>query len=326
MRVNLQRRCVLPILWLAICFNGQASASLGDRQPEFKTCVAACVETNCGPNGLSIPLHRRLLLWTCPSECDYACQHITTTHRLARDPPHLFPILQYHGKWPFHRFLGMQEPASVLFSLCNFLAHLSGLERLKRDIPASYSLRKWYLGFGYMGLLSWAASMLFHTRDFTWTERVDYYAAGGSVMYGLYLAPIRVFRLDRKPATLLRLWTALCASLYTLHLAYLTLVRFDYTYNMLANIIIGVLQNLLWTLFSIRRYRRVGRVWAAWPGLIVAWIVLAMSLELFDFAPWRGMVDAHSLWHLGTVGPTVWWYSFLVKDAREELLGVRLKA
>ena len=69
-----------------------------------------------------------------------------------------------------------------------------------------------------------------------------------------------------------------------------------------------VLQNLLWTGFSVLSYQELRKSWAAWPGLIVAWIILAMSLELLDFPPLGGMIDAHSLWHLGTVGPTVWWY------------------
>jgi hypothetical protein len=77
---------------------------------------------------------------------------------------------------------------------------------------------------------------------------------------------------------------------------------------MAANVAVGIVQNILWTGFSIRRYRKIGSLWAAWPGLIVAWIILAMSLELFDFPPWWGMLDAHALWHLGTVGPTIWWY------------------
>ena len=37
-------------------------------------------------------------------------------------------------------------------------------------------------------------SMIFHTRDFNFTEKLDYFAAGASVLYGLYYTPIRVFR------------------------------------------------------------------------------------------------------------------------------------
>lgn len=223
----------------------------------------------------------------------------------------LEPIVQYHGKWPFYRFLGMQEPFSVLFSLFNYLAHRNGLKRLQEKIPASYPLMPYYRMFGYFGLASWIFSMIFHTRDFNLTEKLDYFAAGASVLYGMYFAPIRVFRLDQatpQKQSILRLWTITCCLLYATHVIYLTAWSWDYTYNMAANVVVGIVQNLLWSWFSFTRYRKLHKSWTAWPGLIVAWIILAMSLELFDFPPWGGMVDAHSLWHLGTVVPTVWWY------------------
>lgn len=221
------------------------------------------------------------------------------------------PVVQYHGKWPFYRFMGMQEPFSVFFSLLNFLAHQHGLRRIRTSIPEDYPLRRYYIAFGYFGLASWIFSMIFHTRDFKLTERLDYYAAGASVTYGLFYTPIRVFRLDRQTPlrqSILRLWTMLCIFLFTAHVSYLSFWRWDYTYNMAANVAAGIVQNLLWTGFSIHSYHELKKSWAAWPGLIVAWIVLAMSLELLDFPAMGGMVDAHSLWHLGTVGPTVWWY------------------
>ena len=224
----------------------------------------------------------------------------------------LGPVVQYHGKWPFHRILGIQEPFSVLFSLLNFLAHRYGLSKIYESIPADYPLRKYYVVFSYMGLASWLFSMMFHTRDFELTEKLDYFAAGASVLYGLYYAPIRMFRLDQtKPPikqTFLRLWSMICVLLYVAHVAYLTLWSWDYTYNMAANVAVGVVQNILWSWFSVNRYRKSKKPWAAWPGLIVAWIVVAMSMELLDFPPIKGLIDAHSLWHLGTVGPTIWWY------------------
>lgn len=289
--------------------------------------------------------HLRLLFWDCPQECDYTCQHVITDQREALDPPMMEPVVQFHGKWPFHRFLGMQEPFSVLFSLFNFLAHRWGMQKLRNEVPARYSLRTYYLGFGYFGLASWIFSMVFHTRDFNITEKLDYFGAGASVMYGLFYTPIRVFRLDENDPTkqsILRFWTAVCISLYLAHVTYLTAWSWDYTYNMAANVTAGIVQNLLWSWFSIQRYRKLQKTWAAWPGLIVAWIILAMSLELFDFPPWGRMIDAHSLWHLGTVGPAIWWYryvflpspqvymaksrSFLIKDAQEDLSSQRLKA
>ncbi|KAF2145021.1 uncharacterized protein K452DRAFT_316152 [Aplosporella prunicola CBS 121167] len=322
----------LPIVIAALLLLAAAPAlaSLGDRLPDFKDCVKVCIDANCeGPDKTPIPLQHRLLFWTCPAECDYTCQHVVTDKRLARDPPYREPVVQFHGKWPFYRFLGMQEPFSVVFSLLNFLAHDWGMARVRDTMPPEYPLRKYYLLFGYFGLNSWIWSMIFHTRDFAFTEKMDYFGAGASVMYGLYYTPIRIFRLDRPDPnirSLRRAWTLLCILLYLAHVTYLSLWSWDYTYNMAANVAAGIVQNLLWSWFSITRYRRLKRTWAAWPGLIVAWLIMAMSLELLDFPPWRGMVDAHALWHLGTVVPTVWWYSFLVKDAEEDMHGARLKA
>lgn len=262
-----------------------------------------------------LALQLRLLLWTCSSNCDYVCQHVITDRRMSRDPPMLSPVVQYHGKWPFYRFIGIQEPFSVLFSLLNFLAHQQGMNKIRATIPTGYPLRKYYMTLGYLGLTSWTFSMVFHTRDFGITEKLDYYAAGASVLYGLYYTPVRIFRLDRQaPAlkpTILRLWTTICVLLFGAHVSYLTFWRWDYTYNMAANVAAGIVQNLLWSCFSVAQYQKLKKPWTAWPGLIVAWIVLAMSLELLDFPPFAGLIDAHSLWHLGTVGPTIWWYRFV---------------
>lgn len=260
-----------------------------------------------------VALHLRLLFWTCHSECDYTCQHVITDRRISRDPPMLDPVVQFHGKWPFRRILGMQEPFSVLFSFLNFVAHQHGMARVRDLIPGSYPLRKYYLIFGYLGLASWIFSMVFHTRDFPITEKLDYFAAGASVLYGLYLAVIRIWRLDQsrphfKPA-LLRSWTMLCFGLYIVHISYLSFWSWNYTYNMAANVAVGIIQNLLWSWFSVCRYRKVMKSWTAWPGMIVAWLILAMSLEILDFPPVGGLIDAHSLWHLGTVIPTAWWYT-----------------
>ena len=209
----------------------------------------------------------------------------------------------------------MQEPFSVLFSFFNYAAHSWGLYQLQNQpntaIPSYYPMKKYYLGFGYCGLASWTFSMIFHTRDFNLTEKLDYFAAGLSVMYGLFYTPIRLFHLYRTEApypSILRLWTLICVLCYLAHISYLSFWRFDYTYNMAANVVVGIIQNIMWSTFAVVRYRRLKRSWAAWPGLIVAWIVLAMSLELLDFAPFGRMIDAHALWHLGTVVPTLWWY------------------
>ena len=205
----------------------------------------------------------------------------------------------------------MQEPFSVFFSLLNFLAHQNGLSKITSNIQASYTLRKYYVQLAYFGMASWIFSMIFHTRDFSVTEQLDYFAAGASVLYGLYYAPIRIYRMDlggKKTKSILRVWTVLCISMFVAHVTYLKWYAWDYTYNMAANVVVGIIQNLMWSWFSFEKYRKSGRAWAMWPGLVVAWIMLAMSFELLDFPPLWGCLDAHSLWHLGTVAPTMIWY------------------
>lgn len=205
----------------------------------------------------------------------------------------------------------MQEPFSVLFSLGNLWAHWVGLRKVRAHIPASYSMRPWYVCLAWVNIVSWVFSAIFHTRDFRLTEELDYFGAGANVLYGMYYTPIRVFRLDRatpRRRSVLRAWTLLCISMYLCHILYLKFVKWDYTYNMAANVAAGIVQNILWTWFSFDRYRKSRRAWAAWPGFVVAWVIFAMSMELFDFPPWLFSIDAHSLWHLMTIGPTVLWY------------------
>lgn len=43
-------------------------------------------------------------------------------------------VPQFYGKWPFKRFLGMQEPASVFFSFLNLMAHLRMIRKFRRDV------------------------------------------------------------------------------------------------------------------------------------------------------------------------------------------------
>lgn len=263
-----------------------------------------------------VPLHRRLLLWTCPAECDYACQRSVTQERVRVG----LPVEQFHGKWPFRRLLGVQEPFSVLFSLLNGYAHYRGLRSLRRELPRHYTLRPYYHAFAYIGLFCWFWSAVFHARDFLFTERMDYFSAGANVLYSLYYSPIRIFRLYRPQfRARLRLWGYLCLAAYLAHVSFLLFVRWDYTYNMAANVAVGTASNLLWTYFSIVRYRKLKRFWAAWPGLVVAWLVMAMSFELLDFPPLADALDAHALWHAMTILPTVWWYRFLIRDARQNI-------
>ncbi|KAL2212235.1 Per1-like protein [Sarocladium strictum] len=312
----------LPLAAVILLLAGLAEASVGDKLPEFKQCLDVCKSENCGAgkDHTPIPILHQLLFWNCGSECDYACQHIITTSRVERG----LPVVQFHGKWPFYRFLGMQEPLSVLWSLGNLYAHWDGLRQIRARMPESYTMRPFYEWLARIGMMAWTFSAVFHTRDVQLTEELDYFAAGATVLYGLYYTPVRIFRLDRRTPqskSVLRIWTILCVAMYICHIGYLKLVRWDYTYNMAANVTAGVIQHVLWSWFSYDRYRKSRQGWAMWPGFVVAWVMIAMSMELFDFPPWLGSIDAHSLWHMMTIAPSMLWYQFLLKDAKDDIAG-----
>lgn len=296
-------------------------ASRGDRLELFQRCVSDHIDRHCERDDISLvkgsklPLHLRALWWTCASDADYLCQQAVTQHLEDIGAP----LEQFHGKWPFVRVLGVQEPASVLFSIMNGYVHFQGLELVKRKTSIRSPMRNYYIVFAYIGMNTWLWSSVFHIRDFPSTEKLDYFSAGSYVLYGFFYAPIRVFRLyDLKHYGLIvSLWGSLCFVALVTHISYLTFITFDYGYNMMANVVIGALHGLVWIIYSFKHYgHRPSWVW--WPVVTVAALAGAMSLELFDFSPFFYVVDAHSLWHLATVPITWFWYRFLIRDAEWE--------
>lgn len=289
-----------------------AVASSGDRIPEFQYCVQQCCTENC-PSVL--PFDLRLLQWTCEANCDYLCQQfLTDMHESSKVRVH-----QYHGKWPFVRIFGIQEPASVIFSLMNLWPNWRGMKILLKRTHNSeaFRMKPYYIVFAIIGVNTWLWSAVFHTRDFVLTERLDYFCAIGSILYGLFLALVRIFRLDKDSKAAWRyLVAAICVSFYSGHVYYLSCIRFNYAYNMTAGVVIGLLQTSLWATYSILAYRRTREVVDLLPLGIVSCVLLGMSFELFDFSPYFRAIDAHSLWHLSTVLPTFAWYHWMLSDMR----------
>jgi len=137
-----------------------ALSSAGDRSKEFKDCLSYCGATQCGPQSSPLPLVLRLTRWTCTDNCKYTCMHQLTTERIDSGTK----ILQYYGKWPFWRFAGMQEPASVAFSLLNLWAHWRGASKIRREIPDANPLKSYYLWWSFASINTWIWSAVFHTR------------------------------------------------------------------------------------------------------------------------------------------------------------------
>jgi hypothetical protein len=145
--------CICPLL---------ISASSGDGSKAFQDCLVDC---QCSSN---LPLILRITLWTCKDDCAYRCSHAVTDVAqamiFAQNDATIVRIEQFYGKWAFWRFLGIQEPASVLFSLLNLRVHVKGLMNLRRRVPQTHSMRPYYVSWSIININAWIWSAVFHTR------------------------------------------------------------------------------------------------------------------------------------------------------------------
>ncbi|EEB09750.1 GPI-phospholipase A2 activity regulator [Schizosaccharomyces japonicus yFS275] len=306
------------------CVFTRTAASRGDQLLIFQKCVNNCISKNCVGDGSDtdgLSWYLKLTHWTCGSNCDYSCQGIVS--QMLKEAK--LPAEQFHGKWYFIRFFGIQELLSVLFSIFNFITHYRGMKKIIRLVPDSHPNKKRYIAWCIVGMNAWLWSSVFHVRDTKLTEKLDYFSAGGFVLFGLYNTVMLLFRIDkwRFGGFITFIWSVICGTAYILHISYLSFYTFDYGYNMLANVIVGLLQNLLWFYYSWS-HRKLGPSWTTWPAFIVISLMAAMSLELFDFAPLADLLDAHALWHLSTVPITYYLYEFLVRESQYSMMQEKL--
>jgi post-GPI attachment to proteins factor 3 len=189
-----------------------------------------------------------------------------------------------------------------------------------------------------LSLKKWSVS---HTlSDLPITEKLDYFSAALSILYGLYYSVVRLFHIYPPPRRrqalasssnkTYKIWSASCLLIYLAHVSYLSILpRFDYTYNIVFNLILGLTHNILWLIYSLpasmpilRRFpfrsRSYRPAFASRAALLVALTMAATTFELFDFPPWGRKIDAHSLWHLSTAPLVILFYDFLIKDALDE--------
>lgn len=374
------------IVPLALLLAIPVLASPGDRLQEFDECRFQCEQITCYNNpyyiiqeeyrdiwrekGLEfhrfeptwkfdhgLPWYLKLLQWSCPSNCDYQCQRIITQERIQNDEE----VYQFHGKWPFLRVAGIQELASAVFSIGNFLPHYYGFWKVLEAIRLNPPAKKGIEGLLYNLLLiasitmcAWTFSTIFHIRDTDRTEKLDYYFAGLTVLTGFYCIGYRYFKfyLPRRKA-FGALFGACCAAAYAAHI-YRLETDWSYTYNMQANICVGILQNVVWglTCFSLYTkyfykeaaedtvvnfdhlnyivpgriiigsfYSKLAKLYSLYPLMLCFIVLMGMSLEIFDFPPFFfDLVDAHSLWHFVTIFPAaLGWYDWMLWDVNENV-------
>ncbi|OBA21347.1 Per1-like protein [Metschnikowia bicuspidata var. bicuspidata NRRL YB-4993] len=333
-----------------------AHASIGDRLPEFALCVKDCEAETCSTSSPSLkylqdsvnPLSAILFAWDCPLDCNYKCQQKVTRIRQNAG----LDVVQFYGKWPFRRVLGVTELFSTVFSMANLYVNYGNLPRLLRHYRANKSTHpeKACMLFQYLVLLvvsiaGWTGSSVFHIRDFPATEALDYLGASAMSVANFNAIFVRYFGLFRHERRRVRRLVHIVLTIVLLghYLKFFT--QWNYTYNMQFNVFFGLAALSLWILHSLdvnRKYRKNAHIYSNSMHLLPhetrilahlnhvglsrsryvplvpvglnLYILLALLLEMVDFEPWFLLIDAHSLWHLCTIIPPIIWYDWNVWD------------
>ncbi|KAL5287613.1 PGAP3 family protein [Megaselia abdita] len=312
-------KAILFRILIAILTIRKTSASAGDYSYEYQNCYHQCREFNCtGTGGVSIKeslvdyygqtFLDKIFMWSCKDECQYGCMWRTVDFFQERN----LKTPQFYGKWPFLRFLGFQEPASVLFSIGNLLAHVHLLRKFRAEVrPDSPCFKLWHL-FTFVSVNGWIWSTVFHTRDFPVTEFLDYTSAYLIVLTTLYCFCMRMVH---KMNTLFKGGLTLCfIAFYYGYFLYLSVGKFSYSFNMKTNIATGILSGLGWLTwcFLVRKHRPYYKLVLKFYCLLA----LSMVLEISDFPPIFWVFDAHALWHLSTIPIAFVLYRFLIEDCK----------
>lgn len=286
--------------------------------------------------------------WDCILDCNYKCQQFITNQRELGG----LSMVQFYGKWPFSRVMGITEIMLVLFSIGNYYANWLNLSKIltqynktRKSGNESSIMYKQYLYLLVGSLVGWGFSTLFHTRDTSFTETLDYFGAAMIMLLNFNAIAIRYFRLFKSNMAKQRtIFLSLLVAIFIFHCVKLH-NKWDYQYNTYFNLFFGVLAIVLWIMHSLRVnnvYNKDSRMYnnsiqllpfetkilsklnylslsetryiPLLPVMLNLWLILGMSFELLDFPPWFRLIDAHAIWHLFTIIPPIFWYDWNIWD------------
>lgn len=227
--------------------------------------------------------------------------------------------VKYHGKWPFRRIYGIQEPVAVALSALNLAMQFHGWVSffilvyyklpLKPDKKAYYEYTGLWHIYGILSMNAWLWSSVFHSRAVELTEKLNYSSAVALLGFSLILAILRAFNV-RDEATRVMVSAPLVAFVTT-HVLYLNFYELNYGLNTKVCMLMAVVQLLIWAIWAgVSSHPARWKLW-----VVVVGGVFAMVLETYDFPPYMGYVDANALWNATNIPLTFLWWSYIRDDA-----------
>lgn len=220
------------------------------------------------------------------SMCHLLCLQLTNSGNIKRN-----------GRWGFQPVLGMTEFFSATFSFLNLVINIVCFHRvLKKHLKVTRLGRLFYIQY-YICNLAFLSSTLFHIHENTFTRNCDYFFAFLTILFGFYMAFVRVIllctprieELVRKPLQ------AVFVSFYIYHVYRMSNIEFDYVYNKVSCAIIIIL-TLTFHLITFLRYRNMPHTKNIL--LFTFFFILAGAIEIQDTPPYAYLLDSHALWHL----------------------------
>ena len=213
----------------------------------------------------------------------------------------------------FSRYLGMLEPASALASFGTFACTCVGFWWLMNHCHQASPFMWCYKTIMLVNSFTWVSSTLFHIRDLTIFERMDYYGAFLTIFVPLFWFICRNFYVHFRAFCYSSLVMILCC--FVADVFYMEFVKFDHSLHHHVCTIIVIVELLLWVVWVMLSFKKVphSRYYLLVFGSVVVGPLIA---KYFEWHPPFGWVyDAHSLFHITTIPtPFFFWWTLAIDD------------
>jgi len=173
------------------------------KQQEIATlnaCMTSCEHKHCNNDVTSCEYGRiegfSLISWSCREYCVYKCSSSCLEEHIRNGGE---PV-KGNGKWVQTRWLGLEEPASAIFSVANgvaILPFLRPLWMLRLKLPKA---RAWVF-FGVISLFTWTFSTWFHAHE-TYASRVADYMGANALAFSFLFTTVSQHAPPMPPACL----------------------------------------------------------------------------------------------------------------------------